>query len=213
MFRHNGCSDVSQLVIDDVRIISNDCLPCDGAGGCPGKNFTDMPPKDDWAHEPIDWAIVYGVTKGTTDTTFSPEAGCTRAQAVTFLWRAVGCPEPSSDTNPFSDVKFDDYFFDAVLWAVETGITQGTSATTFSPDDTCTRAQIATFLWRLRGSPAPISPATKFTDVKTEDYFYTAVLWAADNGVTKGTSDTTFSPDDTCTRAQIVAFLYRCLFL
>ena len=213
MFRHNGTFDISYLVIDDVRIISNDCLPCDGAGGCPGKNFTDMPAKDNWAHDPIDWAVVYGITKGTSETKFSLDAGCTRAQAVTFLWRAVGCPEPAGTSSPFTDVKEDDYFFDAVLWAVETGITQGTSATAFSPNFTCTRAQIATFLWRLKGSPDPVSPATKFTDVTTGDYFYRAVLWAADNGITKGTTDTTFSPSGTCTRAQIVAFLYRCLFL
>ncbi len=211
-FRHIGFGK-NALFIDDVKVYFDDRLPCDGADGCPGKNFTDMPPKDNWAHDPIDWAIVFDITKGTSPTTFSPDDGCTRAQAVTFLWRAAGCPEPYAADNPFSDVNGDDYFYKAVLWAVGKGITKGTSPTAFSPDETCTRAQITTFLWRLRGEAEPISPASHFTDVTESDYFYKAVLWAADNGVTKGTTETEFSPDDTCTRAQIVAFLYRCFFL
>ena len=157
----------------------------------------------------VDWAVENGITKGTDDTHFSPDGICTRAQAVTFLWRAAGQPDPVSSENPFSDVREGAYYYNAVLWAVEKGITNGTSGTTFSPDDTCTRAQIVTFLWRYEGEPAPTSIDNPFTDVKTSAYFGNAVLWAVENGITNGTSNTTFSPDDTCTRAQVVTFLYR----
>ena len=183
-------------------------LPCDGVESCPGNKFTDMPAKGNWAHDPIDWAIVTGVTSGTSETTFSPNAGCTRAQVVTFLWRAAGSPEPTSTNNPFTDVT-GGYYYKAVLWAVENNITSGTSATTFSPNSTCTRAQIVTFLWRFEGSPAPKTTNNPFTDVKPGSYYEKAVLWASETGVTAGTSATTFSPDATCTRAQVVTFLYR----
>lgn len=183
-------------------------IPCDGAT-CPGKAFSDMPAKGNWAHDPIDWAVSNEITNGTSASTFSPEEGCTRAQVVTFLWRAAGKPEPVSSANPFADVNEGAYYYNAVLWAVEKGITNGTSDTTFSPDETCTRAQIVTFLWRYEGEPAPTSIDNPFTDVKTSAYFGNAVLWAVENGITNGTSNTTFSPDDTCTRAQVVTFLYR----
>ncbi len=148
------------------------------------------------------------VTSGTSATTFSPDATCTRAQVVTFLWRAKGCPEPAIAANPFSDVKQSDYYYRAVLWALENEVTTGTSATTFSPDAGCTRAQVVTFLWRCEGKAAPSSSANPFKDV-TGGYYYDAVLWAVEKNITKGTSDTTFSPDSTCTRGQIVTFLYR----
>ncbi len=122
--------------------------PCDGGDSCPGNIFTDMPAKGNWAHDVIDWAIVNKITSGTSATTFSPNAGCTRAQVVTFLWRTAGSPEPTSTSNPFTDVKAGAYYEKAVLWAAETGVTAGTSATTFSPDATCTRAQVVTFLYR-----------------------------------------------------------------
>ncbi|MBQ6677538.1 MAG: S-layer homology domain-containing protein, partial [Clostridia bacterium] len=142
-------------------------------------------------------------------TTFSPEEGCTRGQVVTFLWRAAGCPEPAGSKNPFRDVKADDYFYKAVLWAVENEITNGTSAKTFSPEETCTRGQIVTFLWRASGSPSAGSASNPFKDVKAADYFRDAVLWAVAKGVTLGTDKTHFSPEDTCTRGQVVTFLYR----
>ena len=183
--------------------------PCDGGDSCPGNIFTDMPAKGNWAHDAIDWAIVNKITSGTSATTFSPNAGCTRAQVVTFLWRAAGSPEPTSTSNPFTDVKESAYYYKAVLWAVEKGITMGTAADKFSPDATCTRAQIVTFLWRYEGTPAPKTNNNLFTDVKAGAYYEKAVLWAAETGVTAGTSVTTFSPDDTCTRAQVVTFLYR----
>ena len=156
------------------------------------------------------WAAEEGITGGTDATHFSPNATCTRAQAVTFLWRAAGSPAPKSSVNPFTDVKADSYYYDAVLWAVEQGITKGTTDTTFSPNAKCTRAQIVTFLWRSQESPASDS-VNPFTDVAADAYYANAVLWAAENSITGGTTATAFSPNNDCTRAQIVTFLYRCL--
>ena len=157
----------------------------------------------------VDWAVENGITKGTDDTHFSPDGICTRAQAVTFLWRAAGSPEPETRTMPFTDVPAGSYYYDAVLWAVENGITEGTSDTTFSPNSTCTRAQIVAFLWRSEKSPAA-GTANPFADVKSTAYYAGAVLWAVKEDITKGTTNTTFSPDADCTRAQIVTFLWRC---
>ena len=157
----------------------------------------------------VDWAVENGITKGTDDTHFSPDGICTRAQAVTFLWRAAGSPEPETHTMPFTDVSADSYCYDAVLWAVENGITKGTSDTTFSPNMTCSRAQIVAFLWRSEKSPAA-GTANPFADVKSTAYYADAVLWAVKENITKGTTNTTFSPDADCTRAQIVTFLWRC---
>ena len=157
----------------------------------------------------VDWAVENGITKGTDDTHFSPDGICTRAQAVTFLWRAAGSPKPETRTMPFADVPAGSYYYDAVLWAVENGITEGTSDTTFSPNAICTRAQIVTFLWRSEKSPAA-GTANPFADVKSTAYYANAVLWAVKAGITKGTTSTTFSPDADCTRAQIVTFLWRC---
>ena len=156
----------------------------------------------------VDWAVENGITKGTDDTHFSPDGICTRAQAVTFLWRAAGSPEPETRTMPFTDIPVGSYYYDAVLWAVENGITKGTSDTTFSPNMTCTRAQIVAFLWRSEKSPAA-GTANPFADVKSTAYYADAVLWAVKENITKGTTNTTFSPNADCTRAQIVTFLYR----
>ena len=157
----------------------------------------------------VDWAVENGITKGTDDTHFSPDGICTRAQAVTFLWRAAGSPKPETRTMPFTDVPVGSYYYDAVLWAVENGITKGTSETRFSPDATCTRAQIVAFLWRSEKSPAA-GTANPFADVKADAYYADAVLWAVKENITKGTTSTTFSPNADCTRAQIVTFLWRC---
>ena len=157
----------------------------------------------------VDWAVENGITQGTDDTHFSPDGICTRAQAATFLWRAAGSPKPETRTMPFTDVPAGSYYYDAVLWAVENGITKGTSNTTFSPNMTCTRAQIVTFLWRSEKSPAA-GTANLFVDVKSTVYYADAVLWAVKEDITKGTTNTTFSPDADCTRAQIVTFLWRC---
>ena len=157
----------------------------------------------------VDWAVENGITKGTDDTHFSPDGICTRAQAVTFLWRAAGSPKPETRAMPFTDVPVGSYYYDAVLWAVENGITKGTSDTTFSPNMTCTRAQIVAFLWRSEKSPAA-GTANPFADVKSTAYYADAVLWAVKENITKGTTSTTFSPNADCTRAQIVTFLWRC---
>ena len=156
----------------------------------------------------VDWAVENGITQGTDDTHFAPDGICTRAQAVTFLWRAAGSPAPKTNTMPFTDVNAGSYYYDAVLWAVENGITEGTSDTTFSPNMICSRAQIVTFLWRAEKSPAAGS-SNPFTDVAADAYYADAVLWAVKENITAGTTTTTFSPDDDCTRAQIVTFLYR----
>ncbi len=178
-----------------------------------GVNFIENPFRDiksgKYYYMPVLWAAKNGVTTGTGKTVFSPDDGCTRAQVVTFLWRAAGQPDPVGSENPFADVKENAYYRSAILWAVENGITNGTSGTTFSPEDTCTRAQIVTFLWRFEQKAAPAAGANQFKDVPAEQYYYDAVLWAVENGITNGTSATTFSPDDTCTRAQVVTFLYR----
>ena len=157
----------------------------------------------------VDWAVENGITQGTDDTHFVPDGICTRAQAVAFLWRAAGSPKPETRTMPFADVPAGSYYYDAVLWAVENGITKGTSDTTFNPNMTCTRAQIVAFLWRSEKSPAA-GTANPFADVKSTAYYADAVLWAVKENITRGTTNTTFSPDADCTRSQIVTFLWRC---
>ena len=176
----------------------------------PGVNpFVDVP-SGVYYEEAVLWAVDKGITKGTDTTHFSPNGICTRAQAVTFLWRAAGSPAAKSGAMPFTDVKASSYYETAVLWAVENGITNGTTATTFSPEQNCSRAQIVTFLWRSEKSPAA-GTVNPFTDVKASAYYADAVLWAVKKDVTKGTTATTFSPNDNCTRAQIVTFLYRAM--
>ena len=171
--------------------------------------FTDVP-SGAYYEDAVIWAVKKGITSGTSATTFNPDGSCTRAQAVTFLWRAAGSPEPKSAAMPFTDVPAGSYFEKAVLWAVENGITKGTSDTTFSPDASCTRAQIVTFLWRAGGSPA-VSGNSAFSDVASDVYYAAAVAWAEKNGVTGGIGGGLFGSDNTCTRAQIVTFLYRAM--
>lgn len=171
--------------------------------------FTDVP-SGSYYEDAVDWATKNGITGGTTATTFDPNGICTRAQAVTFLWRAAGSPAPQSSVMPFTDVPAGSYYYNAVLWAVENGITKGTTDTTFSPDMKCTRGQIVTFLWRSQKSPAATA-ANPFTDVPAGAYYTDAVLWAVQENVTSGTTASTFSPSNPCTRAQIVTFIYRAL--
>ena len=169
--------------------------------------FTDVP-ADAYYAAAVAWAVENGITSGTGDgTTFSPDISCTRAQMMTFLWRAAGSPAPKTTANPFTDVQADAYYYDAVLWAVENGITTGTGDTTFSPDATVTRAQTVTFMYRTAGSPAVVG--SSFSDVAEDAYYADAVAWAVEEGITAGTGSNTFSPDAACTRAQIVTFLYR----
>ena len=168
--------------------------------------FTDIP-SGAYYENAVIWAADKGITGGTSATTFAPNGICTRAQAVTFLWRAAGSPAPKS-MNSFADVPADAYYAKAVAWAVENGITSGTGGGKFSPNATCTRAQIVTFLYRAAGSPA-VSGGSVFSDVKAGAYYADAVTWAANKGITGGIGNGLFGSDNNCTRAQIVTFLYR----
>lgn len=169
--------------------------------------FVDVP-EGSYYEEAVNWAVENGITTGTGNNYFTPDGICTRAQAVTFLWRVAGSPTPKTEAMPFEDVLDGSYYYEAVLWAVENGITVGTSATTFSPELTCSRAHIVTFLWRAANSPSA-KTANPFTDVAADAYYIDAVLWAVKHKITVGTTLSTFSPDEGCTRAQIVTFLYR----
>lgn len=169
--------------------------------------FDDVPPNS-YYMDAVIWALFNGVTTGISETSFGPDMPCTRAQFVTFLWRAAGCPEPESSTCAFTDCKSDQYYYPAVLWAVENGVTDGTSATTFSPDKTVNRAEVITFLWKYDGKPAA-SGSEPFSDVTDGDWFSDAVKWGYANGLAKGMSDTIYGSAQNCTRAQTVTFLYR----
>lgn len=170
--------------------------------------FTDVTTADYFC-EPVLWAVEENITTGMTPTSFGPEEGCTRAHAVTFLWRAAGCPEPASMNHPFTDVEKGSYYEKAVIWAVEKGITTGMTATTFGPDSNCLRPQIVTFLWRFAGKPDPITGEMPFVDVASDAYFLDAVKWAVENEITNGMSATEFGSEGECLRGQIVTFLYR----
>ena len=173
--------------------------------GAAAATFTDVPEAADYS-DAVEWAVSNSITNGTSATTFSPEMICTRGQVVTFLWRSMGCPEPATAANPFTDVAPGSYCEKAVLWAVENGITNGTSAVTFSPDLTCTCGHILTFLWRTEGAPetgasGPVAarfPANWYTD---------AVKWAEYQGLMRG-SESVFDVDAPCTRAMTVTYLY-----
>lgn len=168
-------------------------------------SFADVPANAYFA-DAVKWAVDKGVTNGLSDTMFGPYESCTRAQIVTFLWRAAGSPEPKTMSS-FTDVPASTYYAKAVAWAIENGITNGMTETTFAPDATCTRGQIVTFLYRaLKGTA---SGSTNFTDVKSDTFYADAINWAVANNVTNGTSNTMFSPNADCTRAEIVTFLYR----
>ncbi len=180
-----------------------------GSGSNTGNDkvlFPDVP-KDAYYYDAVKWAVSKGVTNGTDNGMFGSDQPCTRAQIVTFLWRSAGSPAPKMSVNPFQDVKKGAYYYDAVLWAVEQGITTGVSQGEFAPDDTCTRSQSVTFLHRVKGAPAV--SGSSFADVADDAYCAAAVKWAVKKGITNGTSSTTFSPDEDCTRAQIVTFLWR----
>lgn len=193
---------ISVTLILVVLFFSTPDLTANAAGG-----FSDVP-SGQYYTDPVIWAVKNSITNGTSTDTFSPNAGCTRGQIVTFLWRANGSPAPKVNTNPFLDVKEGQYYYQPILWAIENQITNGTSSTTFSPEEVCTRGQVVTFLWRNVSSPK-VSGNNAFKDVKASDYYATAVMWAVQNGITNGTSQSTFSPNEKCTRAQIVTFLYR----
>ena len=184
--------------------------PCDGGDNCPSKDFVDVDHgPESWSHEAIDWAVVKEITKGKDASHFDPEGLCQRAEAVTFLYRAAGEPEVTTTENPFDDVSESDYFYNAVLWAVETGVTKGVDDHTFAPFNTCTRAQIVTFLCRANNGEVPEGTVNPFEDVPANEWYTDAVLWAVAEGVAKGMDATHFDPIGDCTRAQIVTFLFR----
>ena len=202
---HNYTTLTGKLIpyVDD----GTDYIPGVIDGNSGSFNFHDVS-RFDYFYDAVKWAAENGIASGTGRYTFSPDAVCTRAQTVTFLWRAAGSPMPRYRTCAFTDVDSRDYYYNAVLWAVEQGITTGLTATTFGPDVTVSRGQVATFLYRAASASKP-NTFNPFTDVKTTAYNYDAILWAYDICITSGSSDTTFSPDASCTRAQIVTFLYR----
>ncbi len=170
--------------------------------------FTDVQ-ETDYFYDSVQWANEYGITSGVTETLFAPNQNCTRQQAVMFLWRYAGQPDPAIIINPFTDVDSSSPFCKAILWAVEKGITSGKTATTFDPNSTCTRQQIAMFLWRYSGKPTHSITSNPFTDVSRNSTFYDPIMWVVENSITLGNTVTTYAPINTCTRAQIVTFLYR----
>lgn len=180
------------------------------AGGTEENPFKDVWNPNEYYYDPVLWAYDNSITAGATATTFEPEGSCKRGQVVTFLYRAMGKPETTLSSIPFLDVNKLEYYYSPILWAYENKITMGTDATHFSPDDTVTRGQFVTFLWRAVGQP-DASGAAGFTDVPASEYYAEAVAWAVENGITQGTGAGKFSPNDTCTRAQVVTFLYRLL--
>lgn len=169
-------------------------------------SFSDVKESDYFAVAVV-WAIDKGITSGTGDGKFSPGAACTREQIVTFLWRAAGSPEPVTTTNPFRDVKTSDYSYKAILWAVENEVTSGTGKGEFSPKSPCKRGEVMTFMWKASGQPQ--SSGSSFTDVPAGAFYEKPVAWAVASGITSGTGGNKFSPNSTCTRGQIVTFLYR----
>ena len=181
------------------------CTRCDATRENP---FADVP-ENAFYIDPVLWAVENGITNGTSATTFGPADQCMRAHVVTFLWRAVGSPEPKLTVNPFVDVKSTDFYYKPVLWALENGITSGMDATHFGPTAYCNRAQVVTFLYRTMGSPDVGAATNPFTDVAAGSFYEKPVLWAVENGVTAGLSATSFGPNSICNRAQIVTFLYR----
>ena len=171
--------------------------------------FTDLPDRSHWAYKPIIWALMENVAAPISATSFGQNGDCTRAEMISFLWVACGHPEPDPGELPFTDVPTSAPYYKAALWALQQHITCGTSATAFSPDALCTRAQALTFLWRSAGGPQAQSDGCVFDDVAVGRYYYSSVTWAVGESITKGTSATTFSPDRTITRAEALTFLYR----
>ncbi len=191
----------------DHRFFIEHLKPLVQYGAYPTDGFADVA-RDAYYYEAVNWAVEKGITSGIGDNLFGSDNTCIRGQVVMFLWATKGRPEPVSNNNPFVDVTEADYFYKAVLWAVENGITSGTSETTFSPNDPCTRAQVMTFIWAAKDRPAYSTMFDiPFVDVVEGDWFYAPVRWAYDSGVTGGTSPDTFSPNAACSRAQIVTFL------
>lgn len=204
------CGDMTQIgktvAAAGHKFFGGVCSVCGTKGAEAAPEFDDVKPGA-FYFDAVQWAVKNGITNGTGKSTFSPNSVCSRYQIVMFLWRAAGQPEAKAAVS-FADVKPGDIFYEAVQWAVERGITKGTSSTSFSPYAPCTRGQIVTFLYRSAGSPK-VSGACNFSDVSSGSFCHDAVIWASSEGITKGTSAERFSPNEGCTRAQVVTFLYR----
>lgn len=204
------CGDMTQIgntvAATGHKFFGGVCSVCGAKGAEAVPEFDDVKPGA-FYFDAVQWAVKNGITNGTGKSTFSPNDVCSRYQIVMFLWRAAGQPEAKAAVS-FADVKPGDIFYEAVQWAVERGITKGTSSTSFSPFAPCTRGQIVTFLYRSAGSPK-VSGACDFSDVSAGSFCHDAVIWASSEGITKGTSAGRFSPNEGCTRAQVVTFLYR----
>ena len=205
------CAECDEILVaqEEIPALGHEwkgleCTRCDAKRVNP---FTDVP-EGIFYFDPVLWAVGKGITTGATETTFNPDGQCTRAEVVTFLWRAAGFPEPTTTENPFDDVKETDFFYKAVLWANEKNITNGLDADTFCPFTLCNRAQVVTFLWRAMGEPAS-DAAVSFTDVQAGQFYSTAVAWAVEHNITNGISATEFGVGGICNRAQGVTFLYR----
>lgn len=204
------CGDMTQIgntvAATGHKFFGGVCSVCGAKGAEAAPEFDDVKPEA-FYFDAVQWAVKNGITNGTGKSTFSPNDVCSRYQIVMFLWRAAGQPEAKAAVS-FADVKPGDIFYEAVQWAVERGITKGTSSTSFSPFTPCTRGQIVTFLYRSAGSPK-VSGACNFSDVSSGSFCHDAVIWASTEGITNGTSAGRFSPNEGCTRAQVVTFLYR----
>ncbi len=200
----NSCNAVLKADGVTKTTIEAETIPAD----CPSAQFNDVP-LGQWYHDPVDWAVEKGITNGMGGGVFGVNEACNRAQVVTFLWRAMGCPGPASGENPFPDVLSGKWYTDAVLWAVEEGITNGMGDGTFGVETECTRAQVVTFLWRTAGCPKPTATECAFSDVEQGRWYTDAVLWAVEQGITNGMGDGTFGVDLICTRAKVVTFLWR----
>lgn len=208
----SGCKDSyvdSETRKTGHKIVRGRCSVCSGTFKNP---FYDVP-SNEYFYSSVMWAYYYTpqITTGAEENYFMPNDSCTREQVVTFLWRAAGAPAPKSTVNPFVDVSSKSYAYKAILWAAENGITNGVGDNRFAPGDTVTRGEFVTFLWRYYGKPVPSNLTNPFSDNIKGTYYYTAVLWAAENGVTNGTGDGLFSPSDPCKRCEVVTFLYRAI--
>ena len=211
-YRVYTCQRCSDSYIEYTDIVPNahrwNGTKCTLCGDTRLTPFDDVV-EDSFYETPVAWAVARAITNGVSATDFGSLTTCNRAQVVTFLWRAAGCPEPTAMDNPFVDVQKDSFYEKAVLWAVEKGITNGTDATHFGPNDPCNRASVVTFLWRAADKPTPESTSHSFTDVGPGSFYEMPVLWAVENGITNGVSATQFGPTAACNRAQVVTFLYR----
>lgn len=215
----NSSTVIKEATVSSTGLRSQTCILCgETKTTVIPKKLTAVPfkdvPKSSYYTDAVLWAVNNEITAGYgNSTTFAPDIDCTRGQIVTFLWRAAGTPDPVSSTNPFTDIKRSDFYYKAVLWAVEQGITNGYgSDSTFAPNLPCTRGQVATFLHRYFGEPAPSSSSNPFKDVKSNQFYYTPVLWAVGENITAGYGNaSTFAPNLPCNRAQIVTFLYRAM--